>query len=124
MNQDTPGRVYETGTSRMAAVLDREALVGAVIAEPCWISTIVNSVQTTRLIQAFKRRILTYTPDADPAQRVPMTSVGTLSPLAVRSLEDKVLMAQHMHIRPLPEYTRRRQHAGNAPICRCETLLQ
>jgi glucose/arabinose dehydrogenase len=70
------GAVYDNGTYRMASVLDRERTVGAAISEPYWINTTVNGVPKTILIQAFERRILTYTPDNDLAQRVEMANVG------------------------------------------------
>lgn len=50
--------------------------VGLPIADPYWVQTMVNQKPTWVLVQAFERRLLTYTPSNDPDWRVEMGNVG------------------------------------------------
>ena len=57
-------------------VIDRDMSVGLPISEPYWVQTLVNQEQTWVLVQAFERRLLTYTPTNDPEWQVEMGNVG------------------------------------------------
>lgn len=57
-------------------VIDRNMSVGLPISEPYWVQTLVNQEQTWVLVQAFERRLLTFTPTNDPEWRVEMGNVG------------------------------------------------
>jgi hypothetical protein len=51
-------------------------VVGRPIADPYWVRVRVSGELRWVLVQAFERRILTYTPDNDPSWRVEMGNVG------------------------------------------------
>lgn len=55
---------------------DPLAVVGRPIAEPYWVLVRVDSVPRWVLVQAFERRLLTYTPENPPAWQVEMGNVG------------------------------------------------
>lgn len=50
--------------------------VGLPLTEPYWVRTNLDGDPTWVLVQAFERRVLTYTPDNDPAWRVEMGNIG------------------------------------------------
>ncbi len=56
--------------------IDWQMSVGLPIADPYWVQTLVNQEPTWVLVQAFERRLLTYTPTNDPEWRVEMGNVG------------------------------------------------
>ncbi len=53
-----------------------QTLVGLPISEPYWTTTRVGGTVRPVLMQAFERRVLTYTPDNAPAWQVEMGNVG------------------------------------------------
>jgi len=55
---------------------DWQTLLGLPITEPYWTQTRVGGTLTFVLMQAFERRVLTYTPDNAPAWQVEMGNVG------------------------------------------------
>jgi hypothetical protein len=70
------GVVFENGTFGEGAVMDWMFVLGLPISEPYWARVRVGGVEKDVLMQAFERRILTYTPDNDPSWRVEMGNVG------------------------------------------------
>ena len=50
--------------------------IGLAITEPVWAEVRVNGVPRRVLIQAFERRVLTYTPSNDPAFQVEYGNIG------------------------------------------------
>ncbi len=54
----------------------QQYLVGHPLTEPFWVDSMVGGKQTRILMQAFERRILTYTPDNPPAWQVESANVG------------------------------------------------
>ncbi len=69
------GLVYEGGY-RQGQVIDRLFAVGLPISEPYWARVRVGGVEKDVLMQAFERRVLTYTPDNPAGFRVEMGNVG------------------------------------------------
>lgn len=55
---------------------DALAVVGRPLAEPYWVRVRVKGVEQPVLVQAFERRVITYTPANDPAWRIEMGNVG------------------------------------------------
>jgi hypothetical protein len=55
---------------------DWHTSVGLPLSEPYWTRTRVNGVETWVLIQAFERRVLTYTPANAPDWRIEMGNIG------------------------------------------------
>lgn len=55
---------------------DWQTLLGLPITEPYWTQTRVGGTLKAVLMQAFERRVLTYTPDNAPAWQVEMGNVG------------------------------------------------
>lgn len=53
-----------------------EEMIGLPLTEPYWVRTNVDGDPTWVLVQAFERRLLTYTPTNEPAWRVEMGNVG------------------------------------------------
>ena len=53
-----------------------EQMIGLPLTEPYWVRTNVDGDSTWVLVQAFERRLLTYTPTNDPAWQVEMGNVG------------------------------------------------
>lgn len=51
-------------------------VVGRPISEPYWVRARVNGVMRWIVVQAFERRVLTYTPDNPPGWQVEMGNVG------------------------------------------------
>lgn len=70
------GQVYEGGRYRSAALVDWVFTLGYPISEPYWGRVRVGGSEHDVLIQAFQRRVLTYTPDAPSGWRVQMGNVG------------------------------------------------
>jgi hypothetical protein len=69
------GMVYEGGYTQ-GQIFDWLFVTGYPISEPYWARVRVGGVEKDVLMQAFQRRVLTYTPDNDPAWRVEMGNVG------------------------------------------------
>jgi hypothetical protein len=69
------GLVYE-GSYRQGQVIDAIFAVGLPISEPYWARVKVGGVEKNVLMQAFQRRVLTYTPDNPAGFRVEMGNVG------------------------------------------------
>jgi hypothetical protein len=69
------GMVYEGGYTQ-GQIFDWLFVTGFPISEPYWARVRVGGVEKDVLMQAFQRRVLTYTPDNDPAWRVEMGNVG------------------------------------------------
>ncbi|MEO8289224.1 MAG: hypothetical protein ABI670_22685 [Chloroflexota bacterium] len=74
MNQKGP--VFNNGQFVNDTVIDWTFAMGYPITEPYWIPIQVGTEQRWVLMQAFQRRILTYSPFNDPAWRVEMGNVG------------------------------------------------
>ncbi|NJO84914.1 MAG: hypothetical protein HC828_20560 [Blastochloris sp.] len=70
------GVVYENGTFSQQQIIDWLFVSGYPISEPYWARVRVGGGEKDVLMQAFQRRVLTYTPDNDPAWRVEMGNVG------------------------------------------------
>ncbi len=70
------GLIYVDGDYRQGPIIDWLFVVGLPISEPYWARTLVGGVEQDVLLQAFQRRVLTYTPANDPAWRVEMGNVG------------------------------------------------
>jgi hypothetical protein len=70
------GLVYENGRYIQGPLLDWRFVLGLPISEPYWARVKVGGVEKDVLMQAFERRVLTYTPDNPTAWRVEMGNVG------------------------------------------------
>jgi hypothetical protein len=70
------GPVYEGEQIRSAPLMDWLFVLGYPVSEPYWVSVKVGGVERYVLVQAFQRRVLTYSPDNPPAWRVEMGNVG------------------------------------------------
>lgn len=70
------GLVYEDDHYRQGKLIDALFVLGLPISEPYWSKVRVAGVEKDVLMQAFERRVLTYTPSNDPAWRVEMGNVG------------------------------------------------
>ena len=68
--------VFENGRYGQGAILDWLFVVGRPISEPYWARVKVAGVEKDVLMQAFERRVLTYTPDNPAEWRVEMGNVG------------------------------------------------
>jgi hypothetical protein len=66
--------VFDSYLSDLA--IDRHMSVGLPLSEPYWVMTLVNQEPTWVLVQAFERRLLTFTPTNDPDWQVEMGNVG------------------------------------------------
>ncbi|HEY0604668.1 MAG TPA: beta-galactosidase [Herpetosiphonaceae bacterium] len=69
------GQIYEGGY-RQGQVIDALFAVGLPISEPYWSRVNVGGVEKDVLMQAFQRRVLTYTPSNPPGFQVEMGNVG------------------------------------------------
>lgn len=56
--------------------VDWQVSVGLPLTEPYWVQTLVGGEEMWVLVQAFERRLLTYTPENDPTWQVEMGNVG------------------------------------------------
>ncbi|MFW6075833.1 MAG: hypothetical protein ACOC9Y_09565, partial [Chloroflexota bacterium] len=56
--------------------VDWEDMVGLPLTEPYWVRVNVDRESTWVLVQAFERRVVTFTPDNDPDWQVEMGNVG------------------------------------------------
>jgi hypothetical protein len=70
------GLVYENGAYRQSRLIDQSLVLGYPISEPFWVRVRVGGAPRDVLIQAFERRILTYSPDNAPRWQVEMGNVG------------------------------------------------
>lgn len=70
------GLVYETGSYVQAPLMNWVFVMGRPISEPYWAVVAVGGKEKDVLIQAFERRMITYTPDNAPNWRVEMGNVG------------------------------------------------
>lgn len=70
------GLLYENGTYRQGQLIDQSLVLGYPISEPYWVRVKVGGVARDVLVQAFERRILTYSPDNAPRWQVEMGNVG------------------------------------------------
>lgn len=70
------GQVFQLGTTTTDTVSDWHFSLGLPITEAFWTKVKVAGVMKDVLVQAFERRILTYTPSNDPAFQVEMGNVG------------------------------------------------
>ncbi len=67
-------RVFDQYFTTLA--IDWQVSVGLPLIEPYWMQTMLKGEMTWVLVQAFERRILTYTPTNDPGWEVEMGNVG------------------------------------------------
>ena len=74
MNQR--GVVYENGRFVNGQVMDWVFAFGYPVSEAYWMRAKLGGVETWMLVQAFERRILTYTPSNPAAFQVEMGNVG------------------------------------------------
>lgn len=74
MNQS--GLVYENGQYVTGKIFDWVFAMGYPITEPYWISISVGGQERWVLMQAFQRRVLTYSPQNSPSFQVEMGNVG------------------------------------------------
>ena len=70
------GLVYENGRYVRGQLFDWLFVMGLPISEPYWTRVKVGGVEKDVLIQAFERRVLTYTPDNPEGFKVEMGNVG------------------------------------------------
>ena len=70
------GPVIENGQTVTGDVVDWIFSIGLPITEPYWTKALVGGVERDVLVQAFERRILTYTPANPAAYQVEMGNVG------------------------------------------------
>jgi hypothetical protein len=70
------GLVYDNGRYIQSQIIDWIFVVGLPISEPYWTRVNVGGVEKDVLMQAFQRRVLTYTPDNAREWRVEMGNVG------------------------------------------------
>ncbi|NJP07094.1 MAG: hypothetical protein HC837_16480 [Chloroflexaceae bacterium] len=68
--------VQEDGQYVLRPLMDWVFVMGLPISEPYWVRVTVGGNEKDVLIQAFQRRIITYTPSSDPAWQVEMGNVG------------------------------------------------
>jgi len=71
-----PGIVYEGGKYVQGMVMDWKFVLGLPISEPYWAKVKVGGGEKDVLMQAFERRVLTYTPDNPTGYKVEMGNVG------------------------------------------------
>ncbi len=71
------GPVWEDNTQRDGKVVEWLFAMGYPISEPYWIKSKVGGVEKDVLVQAFERRVLTYTPDNSDAYKVEMGNAGS-----------------------------------------------
>ncbi len=70
------GLIFQDGANIQGQVFDPFTAVGVPLTEPYWTRAKVSGVDQDVLIQAFERRVLTYTPSNPEAYRVEMGNVG------------------------------------------------
>jgi hypothetical protein len=70
------GLIYEHGQFVQDRLLDWIFVLGLPISEPYWTRVRVGGVERDVLMQAFERRVLTYTPDNPAGFQVEMGNVG------------------------------------------------
>jgi hypothetical protein len=73
---DRAGVIYDNGDYRQGQVIDWQSVLGLPISEPYWTRVRIGGTTQDVLVQAYQRRILTYTPDNPPGLRVEMGNVG------------------------------------------------
>lgn len=71
------GPVWEDNNLHNGKVVEWLFAMGYPISEPYWIKSKVGGVEKDVLVQAFERRVLTYTPDNSTAFKVEMGNVGS-----------------------------------------------
>ncbi len=71
------GPVWEDNNMHDGKVVEWLFAMGYPISEPYWIKSKVGGVEKDVLVQAFERRVLTYTPDNPAAFKVEMGNVGS-----------------------------------------------
>jgi hypothetical protein len=69
------GLIYENGY-RTGQLVQSNLVLGFPISEPYWIQVRVGGVVKDVLVQAFQRRVLTYSPDNATDWQVEMGNVG------------------------------------------------
>ncbi len=70
------GLIYENGANKQGAIFDRLAAFGLPLTEPFWTRAKVSGTEQDVLVQAFERRVLTYTPANSDAYKVEQGNVG------------------------------------------------
>jgi hypothetical protein len=70
------GPVYEGGVFATGALMDWVRVTGYPISEPYWVRATIGGAERDVLVQAFERRILTYSPAEPPGWQVQMGNVG------------------------------------------------
>ena len=70
------GLISENGQLRDGQIMDWVFALGYPISEPYWVRVRVGGVEQDVLVQAFERRVLTYTPNNSADWRVEMGNVG------------------------------------------------
>jgi hypothetical protein len=73
---NSQGIVSSPNGYRNEQLFDWVATVGYPLSEPYWTHVRVGGIERDVLVQAFERRILTYTPDNDPNWRIQLGNVG------------------------------------------------
>ncbi len=73
---NSSGTVYTSNSYYNDKLFDWVATVGYPLSEPYWTRVRVGGIERDVLVQAFERRVLTYTPDNDPNWRVQLGNVG------------------------------------------------
>jgi hypothetical protein len=70
------GEIYERGRYADGPLVNWLSAVGYPLTEPYWMRVQVGGVSRDVLVQAFERRVLTYTPDNPSGWQVEMGNVG------------------------------------------------
>jgi hypothetical protein len=70
------GIIYVDGAYTNGQIIDWLFVMGLPVSEPYWATVRVGGTEKDVLVQAFQRRVITYTPANDPEWRVEMGNVG------------------------------------------------
>lgn len=70
------GEIYEQGRYTTGTLTNWVSAMGYPVSEPYWVRVRVGGVERDVMVQAFERRVLTYTPDNPPGWQVEMGNVG------------------------------------------------
>jgi len=73
---NSSGMVYENGQFQHGQLMNWVFVMGYPVTEPYWTTIRVNGASRQVLVQAFQRRILTYSPTNAPGWQVEMGNVG------------------------------------------------
>jgi hypothetical protein len=70
------GPIYQRGSFGTGIIQDWVSMIGYPISEPYWTRVYVGGIERDVLVQAFERRILTYSPSETAGWRVQLGNIG------------------------------------------------